>query len=89
VARLLPDAGVMRNHPPIKETGIDVARPIGCMKFPPVGKGDFSPGIGKTGFEPRGPTLWGEWSQERNEETVMHAHVENKTGLQLFMSFKR
>jgi 2-keto-3-deoxy-L-rhamnonate aldolase RhmA len=51
------------------------------MKFPPVGNRAFSPGLGNTNYEPSGPAAWAEWIREMNEETVVIAHVESKTGL--------
>jgi len=81
ITRLL-DAGVMGIQLPMTETGDDVARLISYMKFPPVGSRAFSPGIGNTDYEPSGPAEWSEWIKEMNEETVVIAHVESKTGLE-------
>jgi len=81
ITRLL-DAGVMGIQLPMTETGDDVARLISYMKFPPVGSRAFSPGIGNTDYEPSGPAEWSEWIQEMNEETVVIAHVETKTGVE-------
>ncbi|MGD0276396.1 MAG: aldolase/citrate lyase family protein [Syntrophales bacterium] len=81
ITRLL-DAGVMGIQLPMTEMSNDVARLISYMKFAPVGNRAFSPGIGNTDYKGNAPNMWEEWIKEMNEETVVIAHVETKTGLE-------
>jgi len=73
---------VMGIQLPMTEMSNDVARLISYMKFAPVGNRAFSPGIGNTDYKGNAPNMWEEWIKEMNEETVVIAHVETKTGLE-------
>ena len=77
IAKLL-DAGVTGIQLPWTETAQEAAELVRFIKFPPLGIRAAAPGMGNTDYEPVDSAAW---VKQANEETLVLAHIETKTGV--------
>lgn len=78
ICKLL-DAGVTGIQLPMSESPEQLAEVVSYCKFPPDGVRAACPGIGNTDYEPVDTRTW---LNRANEEVIVIAHIETRTGLE-------
>lgn len=74
----LLDAGVTGIQLPMAESAEQLEQVVSYTKFPPIGVRAAAPGTGNTNYEPVDTAAW---LKQQDEETVVIAHIESRTGL--------